>query len=528
MLSKLKELQSLTNAAKQQGVSMQRRLRLYWMSMALAVFASLVLILSFAGVFSDPAQKLSDALTLQQCNTVSALSDQLSGLTAQCVALSETVTKEVSNTLMEHGAVFDDLCDNQSLIAEVEEALYGPIHATLRASDCSGVFLLLNATTNTGLENAEESRMGLYLRYSDLNRTGSANQHLIYFRGISEIARRQQVQMHNRWNMEFDTTYLPGYDDFMGTPVSRLADGGVWSERTHLKDTWEDVLLFYVPVLGGDGEVCGLCGIELSELYFRLSYPSIDSNYGGMVTVLTPLEGGELLLNKAMLGESKGLRLEPKGTLKCKEGTYYNIYSSENEQYIGLHQVLRCASVSGRELAVVTLLPQSSYDKMAASSRTVWIIGSMAFLLCMLSLALFLSRRFVKPITLSIKAIQASPAQQQRSGISEIDELLAFIQSKAGQQQISDELPPNIETFFSEFTCRVEQLTPMERTVLQYYIDGYEISEIAQRAFISINTAKKHNTNMNRKLGVSTREELTLYIDLFRRCGKLEQISYHI
>ncbi|SFQ15529.1 regulatory protein, luxR family [Oscillibacter sp. PC13] len=528
MLSKLKELRRLTNAAKQQGVSMQRRLRLYWMSMVLAVFAALILVLSFAGVFSDPAQKLSDALAIQQQNTVAALSEQLSGLTAQCVALSKTLSKEVSNTLIEHGAVFDDLSDNQSLIAEVEEALYGPLHATLRASDCSGVLVLLDATTNTGLERSQESRMGLYLRYSDLNRTGSANQHLTYFRGASEIARRQQVQMHNRWNLEFDTTCLPGYDNFMDTPVDRLADGGIWSERTHLKDTWEDVLLLYVPVLDGDGGVCGLCGVELSELYFRLSYPPIVSNYGGMVTVLAPLNGNELLLDRAMLGDSMGLRLEPKGTLRFKEGTYYNTYSSGTERYIGLHQIPRCALVSGRDLAVVTLLPESSYDKLSASSRTAWIVGSLAFLLCMLTLARYLSRRFVRPITQSIKAIQESPTGKQRSGISEIDELLAFIQSKADQQQIGDELPPNIEAFFSEFTCRVEQLTPMERTVLQYYIDGCEIGEIAQRAFISINTAKKHNTNINRKLGVSTREELTLYIDLFRRCGRLEQITYHI
>ena len=86
---------------------------------------------------------------------------------------------------------------------------------------------------------------------------------------------------------------------------------------------------------------------------------------------------------------------------------------------------------------------------------------------------------------------------------------MAFFQSKAGQTQPSDELPPKIEAFFSDFLHRVEQLTPMERTVLQYYIDGYKIEETAARAFISVNTAKKHNTNINRKLGVTTREELT-------------------
>lgn len=86
-------------------------------------------------------------------------------------------------------------------------------------------------------------------------------------------------------------------------------------------------------------------------------------------------------------------------------------------------------------------------------------------------------------------------------------------------------LPPNIEELLSGFRDRVQTLTPMERTVLQYYIDGCSLEEVAARAYISVATAKKHNTNINRKLGVTPREELMLYIDLFRRCGRLDEIA---
>lgn len=86
-------------------------------------------------------------------------------------------------------------------------------------------------------------------------------------------------------------------------------------------------------------------------------------------------------------------------------------------------------------------------------------------------------------------------------------------------------LPPNIEELLSGFRDRVQTLTPMERTVLQYYIDGCSLEEVAARAYISVATAKKHNTNINRKLGVTSREELMLYIDLFRRCGRLDEIA---
>ena len=86
-------------------------------------------------------------------------------------------------------------------------------------------------------------------------------------------------------------------------------------------------------------------------------------------------------------------------------------------------------------------------------------------------------------------------------------------------------LPPNIEELLSGFRDRVQTLTPMERTVVQYYIDGCSLEEVAARAYISVSTAKKHNTNINRKLGVTPREELMLYIDLFRRCGRLDEIA---
>lgn len=88
-------------------------------------------------------------------------------------------------------------------------------------------------------------------------------------------------------------------------------------------------------------------------------------------------------------------------------------------------------------------------------------------------------------------------------------------------------LPPRVEAFLTDFREGVGTLTPMERTVLQYYIDGYGIEEIAAEAFISIYTVKKHNSNINRKLGVSTREELQVYIEIFRRCGRIDEISWH-
>lgn len=82
------------------------------------------------------------------------------------------------------------------------------------------------------------------------------------------------------------------------------------------------------------------------------------------------------------------------------------------------------------------------------------------------------------------------------------------------------------ERMLQEFSARVQTLTPTERVILQLFIEGCDIHEAAARAFISVGTARKHNTNINKKLCVSTREELMLYIDLFRRCDRLEELIY--
>lgn len=352
----------------------------------------------------------------------------------------------------------------------------------------------------TALPGAATSRAGLYLRYSALRAIGATDQHVTCFRGTAETARSAQVQMHNRWNPELNVQAIPGYTQLLRGSDGRLAERCLWTGRIALPDTWESVTLLCVPMLDSAGNVRGICGAELSDLYFRLTYPAVDSAYGSMVTVLAPIDGDRLLLGQAMIDSPGGSYLTADGTLTCKTGWYYNMYSDGSRTYLGLHEPIGATDAAGRKLAAVVLVPEIGLRTLEARSRMVWIAGSLVFLAAML-LSTYLSRRFVTPISRSLQAIREQAPGEHPSGISEIDELL------------------------SGFRSRVQTLTPMERTVLQYYIDGCSLEEVAARAYISVATAKKHNTNINRKLGVTSREELMLYIDLFRRCGRLDEIA---
>jgi len=86
-------------------------------------------------------------------------------------------------------------------------------------------------------------------------------------------------------------------------------------------------------------------------------------------------------------------------------------------------------------------------------------------------------------------------------------------------------LPPGMEDLFQTFAEKVKTLTSAERRILNYYIDGHETADIPELAFISIHTVKKHNRNIYQKLEVASRDELMLYIELFRCCGRLQELT---
>ncbi len=527
-MSRIKEIVRLTAQIKKQSVSMQRRLLLYWFSMLLAVAAVLVLILSIAGVFTNDAQKAHENLQLQLNNAKLQISQQMESLEAYGIALSEQISRELDATLTANGLTVEDLNDNPELLLTLQKNLMPRLYTAMQLSQCSGAYLLLNATTNTQSDKASHSATGIYLRYANLHTKGAANQDVVIFRGIPEVARAERLEMHNRWNLEFDTDLFPGYAAWMETEAGRLADACCWTERFRLTDTWEDVRLLCVPIKDNTGKVCGLCGVELSSLYCYLSYPELDSSFGPMITVLAPMQNGRLLLSKGMTGSADGTFLAEAETLSVRQERYFNLYSNGTDSYIGLHCEVDVRGADGSDLTLAVLIPKSTYDASRNSDRTLLIVCSLLLAVLTFGLSLLLSKRFVQPILQTIQAIRSEKVPDgAETGISELDELMAFVYSKSNDKLLQNDhtLPPKIEELFHTFAERAKTLSSAERAILNYYIDGHEITEIPELAFISIHTVKKHNSNIYQKLGISSRDELMLYIDLFRRLGRLNELT---
>ena len=507
----IREMARKTRAAPSMGM----RLLLYWFTMALLLVAVILSTLMATGVLSHPARQLSGALDIQQRNTYAALDSQIDTLTAQGMAMSEKLGKELDAFLAAKGIAFDDLNNDPDAIAEMERRMYTPLSSTLSAASCSGSFFGLNVTANTSLANARDLRAGLYLRYSGLQPTVASEQDVICFRGAAEAARVLQLQMHNRWNPELNAALIPGSERVSAYQGARLAEGCLWTKRMELSDTWEQIMLLCVPVLDGGGTARGFCGMEVSDLYFSLSHSAVPSAFGNMLTLVAPTDGRDLLLSGAMLGDTDGSRLTASGMLHISEGKYYTTYSDGRNTYLGRHQLLDAATWDGVPLAAVTLVPDGTFRDYEKGSRIAWFLGAVVLLLAMLVVATVLSRRFVKPINKSLAALRGGAAEVVTSGIPEIDELLDAI-----RQRPPGTLPPEVEARLRGFAERAGTLTGTERAILRYYMDGYTVRDIPELACISASTVKTHNRNLYRKLGVDSFDELKVYIELFASCGR--------
>ena len=507
--------------AAARGRSIGSRLALCWLCMVLAVLSAALLLLSATGVLSHTASQFGETAALQQKNTAAIFTAQMDVLTAQGIELSNTVSGEVESFLAGRGLSFDALNDNPELIAELEDMLIPALKSAMEGSTCSGAYFCLDATANTSLSTSEISRAGVYLRYSGL-RSAHPGGTVTCFRGTVDAARRNGLQLHNRWNPELNTSLIPGYRQVMAWDGDRLSC--LWTERIPLLDTWESVTLLCVPVRDGAGNVRGVCGMELSDLYFSLSHSTVSGSYGSFIMLLAPMNGDTLLLDKAMLGSTEGTDLSASGEMRIQSGRDYDTFTWNDTTYLGKYQIVPGRLADGHPLAAVTLVPESGYRHQVQTARLGWTLGSLGFLIGMLVLAAALSRRFAMPIAQGLEAAKSCEHDWQPTGIREIDELTVYFHSRLRESRPEDALPRQVESLVSELIDRSKGLTSSERIILRYYAEGYTVKDIPGLLFISMGTVKGHNSHIYSKLGVDSYDALKAYLDVLRRCGRLEEL----
>ena len=445
--------------------------------------------------------------------------------TGYSLQLSRELERDIEDFLDEKGMSVSDLNDRPELLLEIQKMMYSELNTTIRLGRSSGVFALVNATINTQIPEADQSRCGVYLRLINVSSNVILSPETILFRGNTEIARENGLELHNRWNMELNTEGLLGYQE-LEAGLGQSEAGYYWISRMNLKNTWEDVILLLVPMYTDTGEFLGACGIELNAVHFSLEYPATASSYGSVVTVIAPVENGNLRLDQGMAGNTEGTWLGNAESLSIIEkNAYYSTYRSLKCDYYGIQMPLEIPGSSGQEWAVAVLIPRESCDQYILRNKAAIMGVILGFVLIMIALAWLLSKKFVRPILQGFQDIR--DGQQTGDGkyrFAELEELCRWLAERGNPPEAGD-LPPNMAELFERFAQNVKTLTNAEYNIFRYYMNGYEVAQIPTAACVSMSTVKKHNGNIYRKLEISSNEELMMYLDLFRRCDCIEKLQ---
>lgn len=248
--------------------------------------------------------------------------------------LSRNLGRETQQLLTEQRLTKKDLNDNSERLAYLQDEYYGYMNTALQVSEASGVFAILDATTNTQISIADTSRSSLYLRVNNIDLSEKVSQEVNVYRGIPEIGRQKGLQLNNQWNLEFDTSMLPEYGEMIASNTADIVTTYRWKERIGLPNMWEEVMLLMAPFTGADGTVYGICGLEFSEALFALLHPAIESGFGQIVTVLAPLEEDGLHLEKGLVGDTQGTYLTDHQILHLdKKANGLIFYIGEGDSY---------------------------------------------------------------------------------------------------------------------------------------------------------------------------------------------------
>lgn len=168
-------------------------------------------------------------------------------------------------------------------------------------------------------------------------------------------------------------------------------------------------MLLCVPIVGSDGSVYGVCGVELSALYFQLSYPAAEGRFGSAVTVLAPIQDSRLLLSDGLWAASTvPIWTVRRRSPSIRDDTITNMTQAPSGIF-GLHQTISISKGETEDTAwaAAILIPQDSYAAYTAEIQKTWIIAALGLLVVLLALSFFLARRFVRPITDSLKRVPA-------------------------------------------------------------------------------------------------------------------------
>ena len=557
MILHLKEVKSALKETQTQGVSMRRRLIIYLAAIMLFLALLLVMLLFLFGTIDPINAEMEWALASQLENSIHNIEQQSSNQAACALVMSRQLTAAIRGELTAAGMTFDELRNDFDALTSVQRSLFEIVYNNMFRVPCSGAFCFLNTTVNDTLP--DKSYQGVYLKFANLSAENTIQNDVCLFRGFSSIARENNINLYSTWQLETREGVFPEVDTLMSENCESISKSYLLSSVYQLPDSWETVRLLCVPVVDSRGVTIGICGFEISSLYFKLSHTAQETEQSHIFCAL--LDRSQNGYAGQISGNQSGYFPLMDSTFTVESDRNQTIFHSKDGdiEFIGKMQEV---TLGKTDHVVSVMLPAEDYRALV---KTVQLkIAAILFItaVSILVVALWGSKKYVTPILKDLERIKdGAGSEQEYSRVLEIGDLFAFLaqqdreheaalaalhqekletksrldhlqnelrqvnsEYESAQEEISrlaysrkQEVDPDDFQFFLD---GISKLTPTEHKVFDLYLDGKSAKDIIVVLGITENTLKYHNKNIYNKLGIASRKQLLRYAALMKQQGK--------
>lgn len=429
MLNKLTKIKRLLLIGKEiwhNKRSMRGRFIIYLLSLVLLAGSAMLILLNVIGIVQPPSHDIDRFLEYELNTRTNDIKRQMNALAAHNIDLSQQLQNDIDRVMLEQGIYnnYDALNNNPEALTAIQQATYQTLAAKMQQAPASGALYLINASVNTNL--LEPTYNGLFLKFTNIYSENTLFNETCMFRGNPQVARNNNISLYSTWQLELNAHAYPQADKLFHAKENNISQQYILTDVAHLKESWEQSRLFLMPINSNDGRIIGICGFEISSVYFQQR--TKQANYKGYPLITA-------ILDKKADNEYQGQLSNPasfvNATIKMSSDGEHEFFTAGQESFIGYTAPLK---VGASEHKVAVMLPADSYYHLQQQAKMRLLIMLGIILLLSLLSAGYFSKRYVDPLVADLQQLQQNPDAPPQANVLELNQFFEFLQSHSEQQ----------------------------------------------------------------------------------------------
>ena len=535
MKYRLSQIKAILADEKLHGISLRKKLFLYFASLICGLLAIIIIILNLSGILNPTENNFQRLLLAQSEASLTYLKHNTSTLSTNAISFSRRLSTDITKTLNMNSMNFDDLNINPSGLKKIQSNTFNTVYTYMQLTPASGAFYYLNTTAKP----EENSYSGIYLKFKNINSDHNIDTDVSMYHGIASVARENDISLNSTWTLETDRGLFSEIDKMMNEANSSPLQEGVMTSLYRLPGTWEHAFFVCAPIKDENKKTIGICGFEINSVYFKYIYQNSVSDTEHLI--LTLFNEKDKTYSGIMSEYTATSIISSEGNFKYMKSKPFDIFYVNNEKYIGKTQSF---SVGNSKHYAAVILPYSYYVSTESEMKFLIFIIFLLITIVAIICCSILSQRYINPIIENFENVKQRKFDQNNLRIPEIVDLFDFLQQndkdyeqrlktleeqKYAAEQEANRIQAELDRIIDKrkkelsadnidhFITNLITLTPREKEVFNLYLEGYSGKEIVEKLRFSNNALKFHNKNIYAKLGVTSRKELLKYAVLLKQ-----------